>query len=114
MSGGIFMSSGIAINAANFESEVLKSPVPVLVDFWAEWCQPCRMVGPLLDQLAGEYADRIKICKINVDEENELASRHNVVSIPTMVVYKGGQIVRTQVGAVPKDRITALFSDLIA
>jgi thioredoxin 1 len=108
------MSSGIAISAANFESEVLKSPVPVLIDFWADWCQPCRMIGPLLDQLAEEYTGRIKICKINVDEENALASQHNVVSIPTMVVYKGGQLVRQQVGAVPKNQIAALFSDLIA
>jgi thioredoxin 1 len=108
------MSSGIAISAANFENEVLKSPVPVLIDFWAEWCQPCRMIGPLLDQLAGEYADRVKICKVNVDEENGLASQHNVVSIPTMVVYKGGQLVRQQVGAVPKAQIAAMFSDLIA
>jgi thioredoxin 1 len=107
------MSSGLAVNAANFESEVLKSNIPVLVDFWAEWCQPCRMVGPLLDQLAEEYAGRVKICKINVDEENELAGRHNVVSIPTLVVYKDGQVVRQQVGAVPKAQIAALFSGLI-
>jgi thioredoxin 1 len=107
------MSSGLAIHTANFEDEVLKSRVPVLVDFWAEWCQPCRMVGPLLDQLAEEYSGRIKICKVNVDEENDLASRHNVVSIPTMVVYNNGQIVRQQVGAIPKAQIAALFSDLI-
>jgi thioredoxin 1 len=107
------MSSGLAISAANFESEVLKSTIPVLVDFWAEWCQPCRMVGPLLDQLAEEYADRIKICKVNVDQENDLAVRHNVVSIPTMVVYKDGQVVRRQTGAVPKAQIAALFGDLV-
>jgi thioredoxin 1 len=107
------MSSGLAVNAANFEDEVLKSTIPVLVDFWAEWCQPCRMIGPLLDQLAGEYSGRVKICKVNVDEENDLAGRHNVVSIPTMVVYNGGQMVRQQVGAVPKAQIAALFSDFI-
>jgi thioredoxin 1 len=107
------MSSGLAVNAANFEDEVLKSTIPVLIDFWAEWCQPCRMIGPLLDQLAGEYAGRVKICKVNVDEENDLAGRHNVVSIPTMVVYNGGQVVRQQVGAVPKAQIAALFSDFI-
>jgi thioredoxin 1 len=107
------MSSGLAVNAANFEDEVLKSKIPVLVDFWAEWCQPCRMIGPLLDQLAEEYAGRVKICKVNVDEENDLAGRHNVVSIPTMVVYKDGRPVRHQVGAVPKAQIAALFSDLL-
>jgi thioredoxin 1 len=107
------MSSGIAINTGNFEDEVLKSPVPVLVDFWAEWCQPCRMVGPLLDQLAEEYAGRVKICKVNVDDENELAGRHNVVSIPTIVVYNNGQVVRQQIGAVPKVQLAALFNDLI-
>jgi thioredoxin 1 len=107
------MSSSLAISAANFESEVLKSTIPVLVDFWAEWCQPCRMVGPLLDQLAEEYAGRIKICKVNVDEENDLAARHNVVSIPTMVVYKDGQAVRQRTGALPKAQIAALFGDLV-
>jgi thioredoxin 1 len=107
------MSSGLAVNAANFEQEVLKSSIPVLVDFWAEWCQPCRVVGPLLDQLAEEYSGRVKICKVNVDEDNDLAGSHNVVSIPTMVVYKDGKVVRQQVGAVPKTQIAALFSDLI-
>jgi thioredoxin 1 len=107
------MSSGLVVNAANFEDEVLKSTIPVLVDFWAEWCQPCRMIGPLLDQVAEEYAGRIKICKVNVDEENDLAGSHNVVSIPTIVVYNDGQIVRRQVGALPKAQITALFSDLV-
>ncbi|MDR0378227.1 MAG: thioredoxin [Spirochaetaceae bacterium] len=107
------MSSGLAVTAANFEQEVVQSSIPVLVDFWAEWCQPCRMVGPFLDQLAEEYSGRVKICKVNVDEENELAGRHNVVSIPTMVVYKDGKIVRQQTGAAPKSQIAALFSDLV-
>ncbi|MDR0758869.1 MAG: thioredoxin [Treponema sp.] len=107
------MSSGLAVNTANFEQEVVKSTIPVLVDFWAEWCQPCRMVGPLLDQLAEEYSGRVKICKVNVDEENDLAGSHNVVSIPTMVVYQDGQVVRQQVGAVPKAQIAAMFSDLV-
>jgi thioredoxin 1 len=111
--GDTNMSSGLTINAGNFEDEVLKSAVPVLVDFWAEWCQPCRMIGPLLDQLAEEYAGRIKIAKVNVDSESELAGRHNVVSIPTIVVYNKGQVVRQQVGAVPKTQIAALFTDLV-
>jgi thioredoxin 1 len=81
------MSNGIQIRGANFDTEVLQSPVPVLVDFWAEWCTPCKMIGPLLDQLGAEYSGRLKIAKVNVDEENDLAGRHNIVSIPTLVLY---------------------------
>jgi thioredoxin 1 len=107
------MSFGLAVNTANFESEVLKSSIPVLVDFWAEWCTPCKMIGPLIDQLAEEYSGRIKICKVNIDEEGDLAGSYNIVSIPTMIIYKDGQAVRKQVGAVPKHQIEALFSDLV-
>jgi thioredoxin 1 len=107
------MSNGIQINGANFEAEVLKADVPVLVDFWAEWCMPCRMIGPLLDQLGAEYAGRLKIGKVNVDEENDLAGRHGIVSIPTLVLYKDGSIVRQQVGSLPKHEIENLFKDLV-
>jgi thioredoxin 1 len=107
------MSNGIQITGANFEQEVIQSPVPVLVDFWAEWCRPCKMIGPILDQLAGEYSGRLKIGKVNVDAENELAGRHNVESIPFLVVYKDGKIVRSQIGAQPKHGIENLFKDLL-
>jgi thioredoxin 1 len=111
--GGIQMSSGIAISAENFESEVLGSPVPVLIDFWASWCNPCKMISPFIDQLADEYSGQLKVVKINVDEENELAGRHGIVSIPTLIIYKDGEIAGKKVGAAPKHDIEALFRDLV-
>ena len=107
------MSNGITITGANFEAEVLRSPVPVLIDFWAEWCGPCRMIGPMIDQLADEYAGRIKIGKVNVDEENALAGQHGIVSIPTLILYKDGAVAAQKSGAAPKHDIEALFKDLI-
>jgi thioredoxin 1 len=108
-----FMSNGIQITSANFEQEILQSPIPVLVDFWAEWCRPCKMIGPILDQLAEEYSGRLKIGKVNVDEENELASRHHIESIPSLMIYKDGKVVRQQAGAQPKHGIENLFKDLL-
>jgi len=107
------VSEHIVITGANFEAEVLKSTVPVLVDFWAAWCGPCRMIGPMVEQIAEEYSGRIKVGKVNVDEEADLASRHSVVSIPTLVMYKDGKIVNQAVGALPKQSIEALFKDII-
>jgi thioredoxin 1 len=107
------MSNGIKINSANFDAEVLQSSLPVLVDFWAEWCTPCKMIGPLLDQLGTEYEGRLKIAKVNVDEENDLANRHSIVSIPTLVLYKNGSILRQQVGSLPKHEIENLFKDTV-
>jgi thioredoxin 1 len=107
------MSSGIIITQENFESEVIKSPVPVLIDFWAEWCGPCRTIAPFIDQLAEEYSGRVKIGKVNVDEENDLAGKHNIVSIPTLVLYKDGSVAGQKIGAAPKRDIEALFKDLV-
>ena len=107
------MSEHIVVTGANFETEVIKSQVPVLLDFWASWCGPCRMIGPFVEQLAAEYSGRLKVGKVNVDEEGDLATRHGVVSIPTLVVYKNGEIANQAVGAVPKKNIEALFNDLI-
>lgn len=90
---------------SSFESEVLQSNLPVLVDFWAEWCGPCRMVGPILEQLAGEYSGKIKIGKVNVDEERQIASRYAIRSIPTFIIFKGGENIKQLVGALPADKI---------
>jgi thioredoxin 1 len=107
------MSAEITLTSANFEAEVLKSSVPVLIDFWAEWCMPCKMIGPAIDQLAADYAGRLKVAKVNVDQESDLAGQHNIVSIPTILVYKDGKMVRQKVGAVPKHEIENLFKDLV-
>ena len=95
------------LDAKNFESEVLKSSTPVLVDFWAEWCGPCKMLSPIIDQLAGELQGKMKIGKINVDEESELAGQFNVMSIRTLLIFKNGAAVDQIVGAMPKDRLLA-------
>ena len=99
----------ITITKENFESEVLKAEVPVLLDFWATWCGPCMMIAPTLAQIAEEHAGKIKVGKINVDDEMELAMKFGVTSIPLLVVMKDGKIANTAVGAMPKAKIEALF-----
>ena len=95
------------INKDNFHKEVLNSDKPVLLDFFASWCGPCRMVGPILDEIAEERED-IKVCKINIDEQPELASRYRIMTIPTLMVLKNGQIMEQSVGAKPKHQILAM------
>jgi thioredoxin 1 len=90
------------VNQQNWDNEVINSTIPVFVDFWAEWCGPCRMVGPVIEELAGEYAGKVNFVKVNVDENNELASKYNVFSIPTLALFNKGQIVAQQVGAASK------------
>jgi thioredoxin 1 len=99
------MGAAVKVTGDNFESEVLKSGVPVLVDFWAEWCGPCRMVLPIVEEIAGELAGQAKVCKINVDESPDLASKFDVASIPTLLIFKNGQVVDQMVGALPKVRL---------
>lgn len=90
------------ITVADFEQEVINSDIPVLVDFWAEWCGPCRMVAPILDEVAQEMEGKLKVVKVNVDEQGELAQRFDVMSIPTMIVFKGGAAVETAIGFMQK------------
>ena len=97
------------VTTADFESVVLKSATPVLVDFWAEWCGPCRAVGPILEEISNEYGAKLKIVKLNTDEEASIAMKYGISSIPTMNVFVNGEVVKTIVGAKPKP---ALLKDL--
>ncbi len=97
----------IKVNDANFEEEVLKSEIPVLVDFWAEWCAPCRMIAPAVEEIAREYEGRLKVCKSNVDEGPATASRYGIRGIPTLMIFKGGQVLDQIVGVVPKESLEA-------
>ena len=96
------MGNYIEVNDKNFETEVLKSDIPVLVDFWAPWCGPCRMVTPIVEEIATEYKDKIKVCKLNTDDSSEIAMKYQIVSIPTLAIFKNGKEVKRQVGALNK------------
>ena len=99
----------LKITSENFEREVLNSDKPVLIDFWANWCGPCRMLSPTISEIAKEYKDKVKVCKVNVDEQGDLASMFQVSSIPLLVVMKDGKVVNSSVGVLPKDQILKML-----
>lgn len=99
------MAKPQAVTEQTFESEVLRADLPVLVDFWAEWCGPCRMVAPIVEELAGEYAGRLKVTKVDVDDNQHIAMRYSIMSIPTLGVFKGGEMIERIVGYMPKQEL---------
>ncbi|MEP6842318.1 MAG: thioredoxin [Pseudolysinimonas sp.] len=108
------MSTAKDVTDATFQSEVLDSGKTIMVDFWAEWCGPCRAVGPILDQIAAEHSDKLTIVKLNVDDNPETAMKYGITSIPAMKVYRGGEVVKTVIGAKPKPALEADLAEFLA
>jgi thioredoxin 1 len=100
------MSNEIEFTDANFESEVIKSDKPVLVDFWAPWCGPCKMIAPIVEEISSEYEGRLKVGKVNTDDNQKVATNFGVMSIPTLMIFKDGEVVERIIGAQPKDALT--------
>jgi len=97
------------VTDATFDGDVLKSDKPVLVDYWAEWCGPCKMIAPILDEAAAQYGDRLQIAKMNVDENRDIPAKYGIRGIPTLMLFKGGELVATKVGAMPKAQLSAFL-----
>ena len=107
------MGQATSFTDANFEEQVLKSPVPVLVDFWAVWCGPCKMIAPHVEALATEYDGRARVGKVNIDDEREITEKYGIMSIPTLLFFKDGKVVDQVVGAVPKSTIASKLESLL-
>jgi thioredoxin 1 len=101
------------VTDATFDTEVLKNEKPVVVDYWAEWCGPCRMVAPVLEEIAAEHGDKLEIVKLNIDENPEVAQRYGILQIPTLNVFKGGEVVKQVIGAKPKSALLRDLADFI-
>lgn len=107
------MSSALAVSSQTFESEVLNATTPVLVDFWAGWCMPCRMLAPTVDEIAADFAGKVKVVKVDVDQEQGLAAKYGIQGIPALFVFKNGQIVSRMVGAQPKQAIAQSLNEVL-
>ncbi len=108
------MGNAVAVTEQTFDTEVLQSKEPVLVDFWAAWCGPCRVIAPTVEELAAEYKGRLKVVKVDVDQNQEISIRYGVQSIPTLMVFKGGKMVERVLGAMPKPRLVSLIQPHLA
>ncbi len=107
------MSNVMAFDSSNFDSEVVNSDVPVLVDFWAPWCGPCKMIGPIIEELSTEFGDKVKIGKVNVDDNQELAGKFGIRGIPTVMLFKGGEVANSFVGLRPKEDLAQALNDAL-
>ncbi|HEA47501.1 MAG TPA: thioredoxin [bacterium] len=104
----------ITLTEKNFQKEVLESDIPVLVDFWAEWCAPCRMIAPVIEEIAQEYSGRLKVGKLNVDENQNLAAKYSIRSIPTLLIFKEGKVIEQIIGALPKKALKSKIATALA
>ena len=108
------MSQPIHVTDGTFEDEVLKSDKPVIVDFWATWCGPCKMIAPILDEIASEYAEKVKVAKLDVDSNSATAAKYNIMSIPSLLFFKNGEVVADVVGAIPKAQLIQRLDEVLA
>lgn len=107
------MSNVIHVTDSSFQAEVIESDLPVIVDFWAVWCAPCQMVGPIIDEISDEYLGKLKVCKLDVDNNTDIPGQYGIRGIPTMLLFKNGKIEATKVGALPKNQLKAFIDSAI-